>query len=247
MSLTRRHLLGAMIASSFAPAALASASAAGELWREQYGQFTIRRTTEGLVVHTRSAGDLPPPPHTTVARHAIFVDFATKSLVYYRRLTTGAYEPVVEYMVVTPHPSTLPQDAVRGRVTRIDTTPRWCPTPRILAHPRHAHLRRKLDRNGCLPFGHPENAMGAVRFEVNWRGVLSPAVRMHGTQAYPDGRFWLEETFGCARLDNDSILALVAKLGPNAVREGVEVIFHRSWVLFDPTRVLPKGLVGGAR
>jgi hypothetical protein len=190
----------------------------------QYGNFTVKVTEAGQQV---VGGVFLPPASLPTAvtpghRHVIYINYRSKELLYYRQDAVD-FVPVIGYAVVTPDVSSLPQDVVRGRVTRIDTAPTWCPTENIRRARPHLPA-------GCIPFGHSQNAMGAVKFEIAWQEVRDWEYnRLHGTSGYPRGSFWEEETFGCTRLVDDAILKLVESLGgPNTVREGIEVIVHRS-------------------
>jgi hypothetical protein len=186
----------------------------------QYGRFRVIVSPNGS---QRIIGGrfMPPgsPPVASSFPHLIAVNFSTKELQYYRG-GYGGYEPIVGWAVVTPDAHTLPLAEVRGRVTRIDTRPTWCPTDNM----------RRIDPSlptGCVPFGDPRNAMGDAKFEIDWNVRGWSAVRLHGTRGYPQGNFWHEETFGCVRLHNPEIRELIALLGPSAVAEGIEVVFHR--------------------
>ena len=158
----------------------------------------------------------------STAAHVLVSNYSTKELSYYRRTKTGSYEPVIGYAVVTPRPEELPSTQVRGKVTRIDLKPTWCPGK---------EARKKYPKlpAGCLPFGHVDNMMGAAKFEIKWQGVRGwDAIRIHGASGYSGtGAFWDDETLGCTRLQNDAILALVDFLGREAVKEGIEVILEQ--------------------
>ena len=71
--------------------------------------------------------------------------------------------------------------------------------------------------------------MGAAKFEIAWQGVKGfETIRIHGAIGYSlDGAFWNEETLGCTRLQDRAILTLIDLLGPQAVKEGIEVILER--------------------
>ncbi len=161
--------------------------------------------------------DLPAPTFwvPSVGPHLIEVNFTKKTLHYYR-----GGEGVRGYRVITPDATTLNGRVDRGRVTAIDRTPSWCPTDNIR---RVFRERGNPLPAGCLPFGHPRNAMGNVKFHIAGFG----ARRIHGTRGY--SREWEDvETFGCVRLMNGrpGIDELVELLGPRAVEEGIEVVFY---------------------
>lgn len=185
-----------------------------------YGMFLVKVAGDRQVVE--GGVFVPPPllPLATKAAHTIFVNYTTKELTYYRRTSSGTYESVIGYAVVTPLPDALPQEVVRGRVRYIDLSPTWCPTPNI---------RRKYPEysKACYEFGHPKNAMGVAKFLIAWDTKGFEVVRLHGTGGYPRGNFWDEETSGCTRLENTAMLRLIELLGPNAVAEGVEVVLFR--------------------
>lgn len=186
-----------------------------------YGRFTVQVTDSGQQIVGGKFLPAASMPVEANQPHVLIVDYATKELAYYRQQTDGVYAPIVGYAVVTPLSSSLPRDVVRGRVQRINTAPTWCPTVNI----RRAHPELPA---GCVPYGHPLNAMGEVKFEIDWDVPNFSAVRLHGTTGYPEGNFWEEETFGCTRLTNTAIKELVATLsGDQAVREGVEVVLMR--------------------
>ena len=189
----------------------------------QYGRFTVVVTTEGQVVEGGVFVPSPSLPLEAMAAHTIFINYTTKELTYYHRTSSGAYEPVIGYAVVTPLPNTLPQEVVRGRVRHIDLTPTWCPTPSI---------RKKYPEysKSCYEFGHPKNAMGVAKFLIAWDTKGFDIVRLHGTGGYPRGNFWDEETSGCTRLEDSAMLRLIELLGPNAAAEGIEVVLFRGTV-----------------
>ena len=226
MSLTRWHLLGVMFLSLFLP----------QVWAEEsvvytYGRFVVEVGAQGQRV---IGGEFTPPPlmpqkpsprlRTTGQPpvHVLFVNYMTKELLYYRRAEDGVYQPVIGYAVVTPEANFLPQPVVRGVVTQVIERPTWCPKIGGLVRRMNPQLPP-----GCLPYGHPQNPMGDYRFDVSWEVRGWELVRLHGTTGYPRGNFWDEETFGCTRLENQALAALLNELGPTAVIDGIEVIAHR--------------------
>lgn len=189
--------------------------------KEKYGRFIVEHEPNGKKgIH---GGQFVPEsdlPFWSNKVHVITINYATKELMYYKR-GFGGHEPVIGYAVVTPSPDTLPKDVVRGIVTKIDTAPTWCPTPNIRRVMTHLPA-------GCLSYGHPLNAMGEVKFEIKWEVPGWEFIRLHGTEGYADdGRFWEVNTFGCTRLQNEAIVDLVELLGPNALKEGIEVIAYK--------------------
>ncbi len=190
-----------------------------EVKREVYGDYTIILFKDGkqTIYGSGEAPALPPIPSPDV-RHVIFVDFKTRSLMDYRVETDGSLIPGKKVPVVSPLPESLPKDVVRGRVIKIDRNPTWCPP---------TSLQREYGRN-CIPPGDPKNAMGAVKFLISWQIPGWEAIRLHGALVYPEaGKFATEETSGCVRLLDSEILKLVERIGENAVKEGIEVIFYR--------------------
>ncbi|QQR64886.1 hypothetical protein IPH92_05035 [Candidatus Kaiserbacteria bacterium] len=190
----------------------------------QYGRFTVLVDESGS--QKVEGGVFTPSPTMSFAptrAHVLFINYVTKELSYYRRTGAGTYEPIIGYAVVTPLSQALPRDVVQGSVRRIDTAPTWCPTKRI--REKYTDLPP-----GCLNFGHPTNAMGVAKFEVSWSVPGFELVRLHGTSGYPSGNFWEEETFGCTRLENNAMKELIDLLGPNAVKEGIEIIAYRGKV-----------------
>lgn len=186
----------------------------------KYGRFTVLVSPEGQEI---LGGVFKPEtllPAPTKYAHVIFINYVSKELSYYR-LTKDRYEPVIGFAVVTPSADVLSQSIVRGKVTRIDTKPPWTPTANI--RKKHQYLPA-----GTIPYGHPDNAMGEVKFEISWDVPGWSLKRIHGTKGYPEGNFQNAETFGCTRLQNDAIKNLVTLLGPNAVNEGIEVIVHKT-------------------
>lgn len=199
----------------------------------RYGRFEVKKNADGYQIvggkftPTELPVDLP-----VTAPVLIFVNATTKELTMFRyNYLVGLFEGIAGYAVVTPDPDSLPKDTVVGEVTKIDTKPSWCPTPNILKHPSYQHLYGR----GCLPYSDPENAMGAVKFEINWNIPNWQAVRLHGTHGYADnGKFWEVETFGCTRLQNEAILELVEKIKKlydgsleAAVKAGIKVVVFR--------------------
>ncbi len=186
----------------------------------KYGRFTVLVSPEGQEI---LGGVFKPKallPMSTKSAHAIFINYVSKELSYYR-LTENGYESVIGFAVVTPLSKVLKTSEVRGRVTKIDTAPTWCPTENI----RRSYPNLPV---GCLAYGHPKNAMGDAKFEIKWNVPNWDLVRLHGTEGYPKGNFWETETFGCTRLHNEAIKNLVSLLGPNAVNEGIEIIAYSS-------------------
>lgn len=188
----------------------------------RYGRFIVE---VGDNLHEIQGGVFTPPKSmsvSSIAAHVLVSNYSTKELVYYRKTKTGSYEPIIGYAVVTPKPEELPTAQVRGKVTRIIRDPSWCPGPKA----------RKKDPTlpaGCLPPGHKDNAMGAAKMVIKWQGVKGfTAIHIHGTGGYStDGAFWNEDTLGCTRLLDSAILALIDLLGPQATKEGIEVILER--------------------
>lgn len=188
----------------------------------RHGRFIVE---VGDTLHEIQGGVFTPPavmPVKSTAAHVLVSNYATKELLYYRKTKTGSYDQVIGYAVVTPRPEELPLAQVRGKVTRIDTKPTWCPGK---------EARKKYPKlpASCLPFGHPDNAMGSAKFEIAWQGVKGfETIRIHGAIGYSlDGAFWNEETLGCTRLQDSAILTLIDLLGPQAVKEGIEVVLER--------------------
>lgn len=187
----------------------------------QYGRFVVVQDESGG--QQILGGRFKPSPLLMMATslHVIVIDYTTKELSYYQKNGWGGYSPIIGFAVVTPVADSLPFTVVRGRVTKIDTAPVWCPM-------QGARAKYPGLPPGCLPFGHPDNAMGAAKFEITWANIRGfEAIRLHGTKGYSSGPFWEEETLGCTRLHNDSILELVTILGPRAVWEGIEVVLYR--------------------
>lgn len=186
----------------------------------KYGNFIVK-VNEDRSQSVIGGKYLPKkvPDITSNYLHVIYINYTNKTLELFR-LGYFNYEPVIGYAVVTPSPDNLPKDVVRGKVTRIVVNPTWCPTPNI--RKVHKHLPP-----GCLPPGHKDNAMGSVKFEIKWDAPGWNLHRIHGTEGYPLGDFWNEKTFGCTRLLNSAIDNLVALLGPDAVKEEIEVIAYR--------------------
>ncbi len=191
----------------------------------QYGRFTVKMSPDGSQV-IEGGMFVPPPmmPTFSSKEHAIVINYTTKELSYYRRTSAGAYEPVVGYAVVTPDPSVLPRNEVRGMVRRIDQSPSWCVTPQIRDALRKKGVSVEVK---CYPHGHPQNAMGNTKFEILWNVSGFAHVRLHETSGYALGNFWEDTTLGCTRLQNDAMEKLVELLGPHAVKEGIEVILVR--------------------
>ncbi len=193
----------------------------------QYGRFTVEVYADGS--QEIKGGKFNPPkvmPVKSVHAHVMIINYTTNELTYYRRTSTGVYEPVQGFAVITPNPDSLPRDEVRGVVRRIDQSPSWCVTPQI----RDA-LRRKevpvIVEVRCYPYRHPQNAMGTAKFEISWNVQGFAHVRLHGTGGYAEGNFWDDTTLGCTRLLDDAMEELLRLLGPDAVKEGIEVIALR--------------------
>jgi len=190
---------------------------------EKYGRFTVEISPDGI--RKIYGGKFKPPeamPYPSKFHHAIFINYQTKELTYYRfDSLLGKHVPVVGYAVVTPSPESLPKSVVRGVVTKMDMAPDWYPSNNI---------RREMPHlpKGRIPYGHELNAMGEVKFHIFWEVKGWDLIRLHGTEGYSDhGRFWELETFGCTRLQNRAILELTEKLGIQAVKEKIEVVAHK--------------------
>ncbi len=186
----------------------------------KYGNFEVRVNEDGS--QSVIGGRYMPAKAPSIASnyyHLILINYSDKTLELFR-LGYFGYEPVIGYAVVTPRAKDLPKDVVRGVVTKIDTNPVWCPTENIRRKQKHLP-------SGCLPPGHKYNAMGSAKFEIKWSISGWELHRIHGTEGYPLGDFWNEQTFGCTRLLNSAIDNLVDLLGPNAVKDGIEVIAYR--------------------
>jgi L,D-transpeptidase catalytic domain len=213
---------------------------AGEVTTPQsysYGDFVVEVQPDGSQVIVGGIYTPTKPAVPLVAAHNILVDFSAKKLEYFRKTTAGI-EPVVGYAVVTPEADDLPVAVVSGRVTAIEQNPWWCPTP-------NGRKKYPFLPPGCLPPGHEYNAMGVAKFIIDWQLPKAlkaewETIRLHGSSGYPLGEFWQYETLGCARLNNEEIVNLIKDLGPDAVREGIAVIFHRGvkpFPAFDATSV----------
>lgn len=211
----------------------------------EFGHFTVidhgdRLEIEGGVF--TPPRELPHPPSQKLTRtgqpprHLIFINYAKSELFYYTRSEEGGYDPVIGYAVVTPaaYPNprqpedfALRAEVVRGEVTQIVAKPSWCPLPGGQILRDHAHLK------GCFPYGHPQNPMGEYSFHIAWHASAEwKYVRLHGSRLYPE-RFEATDTYGCTRLHDPAIAELVARLGPTAVADGIEVVAHRKVTLAE--------------
>ncbi len=188
----------------------------------QYGRFTVRVANDGS---QKVEGGIFTPPATmpieALKVHIIFINYTTKELSYYKRTNAGMYEPVIGYAVMTPHADVLPKKVVRGKVLRIVEKPTWC--PKVGGTVRQANP----DLPGCMPHGHPLNAMGDWRFDMAWDSPGWELNKLHGVNGYASGEFWTEKTHGCTRLTNEEIKNLITLLGPNAIKEGIEIVAFR--------------------
>jgi hypothetical protein len=108
-----------------------------------------------------------------------------------------------------------PGGVMRGFISEIDLNPSWCPTKSV---------RRKFPGlpAGCLPPGHPKNAMGDAKIimDGDFEGT---AIRIHDTAAFGDD--WPnEDSSGCVRV-LDLKKTVLPEIGHG--REGrVEVVFR---------------------
>lgn len=180
-----------------------------------YGRFTVVATAAGQNI---LGGQFMPPaamPAVSSAHHAIFVNYTTKELMYYR-----GGQPTLGFAVVTPDVSYLPRSVVRGHVSGIEMYPSWCPT---------AHIRAAMPQlpAGCLSYTDPQNVMGIAKFLISWDVGGWDTVRLHGSGGYPAGSFWQAETYGCVNLLDPAMMQLLAAIGSAGVREGIEVIVYR--------------------
>lgn len=194
-----------------------------------YGRFAVvyKEGYKDVVGGVFGKDEMPNvPPRDANAEHSIFVNYTTKELLYYR-LSGGVYESVIGYAVMTPFARTLPKDVVRGKVTRIVEKPTWCPKVGGTVRRDDPSLPK-----GCMPYGHPYNAMGEWRFDIAWDAPGWELNKLHGVEGYAKGAFWTQETHGCIRLMNEAISDLITLLGPNAVKEGIEVVVFRDNAMF---------------
>lgn len=199
----------------------------------QYGKFTVVVDEDGS--QKVEGGEFVPPPRIPVAskaEHVILVNYTTKELMYYRRMADGTYEPIIGYAVMTPHESVLPKEVARGRVLRIVEKPTWCPKVGGTVRQETPSLP------GCMPHGHPLNAMGDWRFDMAWDAPGWELNKLHGVPGYSRGAFWTEKTHGCIRLTNDAIKHLIDLLGSSALKEGIEVIAFKGSKISE--KALPK-------
>jgi hypothetical protein len=186
-----------------------------------YGQFDVLVYEDGSQrINGGIFTDLPPLIFDSIKPHVIVINYQTKTLMYYL-FEEGVHKPVIGFAVVTPSADVLkPNQIVRGVVQSIEINPTWCPTDNI----------RKEIKNlpkGCVPPGHPQNFMGAVKFNIKWQAKGWDLNKLHGTSGYPLGNFWNEKTFGCTRLLNEAVMDLISRLGPKAEKEGIEIIVHK--------------------
>lgn len=108
-----------------------------------------------------------------------------------------------------------PGRVMRGLITEIDLNPSWCPT---------ASVRRKFPNlpGGCLPPGHPQNAMGDVKILMDG-DFAGTAIRIHDTRGF--GANWPnEDSSGCVRVLNLKSRVL-PKIG-HGEKGQVEVVFR---------------------
>ena len=86
-----------------------------------------------------------------------------------------------------------PGRVMRGFIDEIIYHPTWCPTASLRA--RYPGLPA-----GCLPPGHPQNAMGDVKITLSG-DFAGTAIRIHDTRGF--GREWTnEDSSGCVRVLN---------------------------------------------
>lgn len=110
----------------------------------------------------------------------------------------------------------LPPGGVkRGYIDQVILDPDWCPT---------ASVRRKFPDlpKGCLPPGHPQNAMGEVKITLSG-DFAGTAIRIHDTRGF--GSDWPnEDSAGCVRVLNlkSEVLPQIG-FGKNG---SVEVVFR---------------------
>ena len=106
-----------------------------------------------------------------------------------------------------------PGRVMRGYIDRIILNPLWCPP---------ASVRRKYPGlpKGCIPPGHPQNAMGDVKITLSG-DFAGTAIRIHDTRGF--GPSWPnEDSSGCVR-----VLNLRKELLPRIAygKARVEVVF----------------------
>lgn len=107
-----------------------------------------------------------------------------------------------------------PDRVRRGFIGEIILDPSWCPTASVRA--KYPDLP-----SGCLPPGHPQNAMGDIKITLTG-DFAGTAIRIHDTPGF--GSQWTnEDSSGCVR-----VLNLRRELMPRIQngRVPVEVIFH---------------------
>jgi len=201
---TRRKVMATLAGGLLCTPAIVSAQGWGSSWP---GQSAGGSAVPGGVFSPAT------PKHTVRHPHHIEVSFARKQLSYYR-----AGQPVRGYAVITPSRTAVR----RGQVQQIIARPTWIPGTNGMRLFKAMGGDTRSLQGGVVPYGHPLNPMGNYKFAIKGFG----AVRIHGTRSYAYD-FNAVETLGCVRLMNGSpgIDELVTLLGPNAVGEGIDVVF----------------------
>jgi lipoprotein-anchoring transpeptidase ErfK/SrfK len=180
-----------------------------------YNGGAVKGATAPSITAPKSAGGSSPRRH---AADATLVSFCQSGAPYCLvadskqnrlHLFEGG-EGIMSWDVIMLPPGRV----MRGFITEIDLNPSWCPT---------ASVRRKFPNlpAGCLPPGHPKNAMGEVKIIMNG-DFEGTAIRIHDTRAF-GGDWYNEDSSGCVRVLNLKTEVL-PEIGHG--REGrVEVVF----------------------
>jgi len=129
----------------------------------------------------------------------IKVDFSEFKLI----VSNANGTEIITFPVAIPKttPKSIP---IEGEIKHIERNPYWYPTEKTRAD----YLKnKKIILPRYLPPGHPKNAMGEVKFIINFKtSGINPVIRIHGTN--DPSSIGKRITRGCIRLKNEDALYL---------------------------------------
>ena len=109
---------------------------------------------------------------------------------------------IKEFPIAVPAGNYYPLP-LTGKITEIEYNPFWYPTEGT----RRDYFRKwGVELPRIISPGHPQNAMGKVKFIIKFEDSFTPLVRIHGTNE--SDSIGKRITRGCVRLFNQDILEL---------------------------------------
>ncbi len=141
----------------------------------------------------------------------IGVNFSEKKL-YLIDLREENPQVISSYQSAVPSSNFYPLP-LYGKIVAIELDPYWFPTEKTREAFRQKN-GKELPR--IIKPGDPLNAMGAVKFVIEWEGNFNLPVVIHGTnQVESIGK---KVTRGCVRLKNEEILGMTKTITGHKIR-----------------------------